>query len=120
KQEIVQDMMGQQMTTTQDIVSDYTYDIQSTENGVTAVNVTCSRLKMDSDIGGMQRLTYDSEAPEEGTNELKVMSSLIGKSFQLYVNEDGTVKKVDGLAEIISAVDEAQAELLKQTFGDSS
>ena len=120
KQHIVQEAMGQQVTTTQDISTDYIYDVKSVEKGVTTINVTFKALKMDTDVAGMQRLTYDSTNPDAGTNELKAMSNLIGKSFLMYINEEGNVEKVAGLAEIIGGVEGPQSELLKQSFGDSS
>ena len=120
KQRIVQEAMGQQMTTTQDIASDYIYDVKSVDKGIATVNVTFNALKMDTDVAGMQRLTYDSTNPDAGTDELKVMSNLIGKSFMMYINEEGNVEKVEGLAEIIGGVEGSQSELLKQSFGDSS
>lgn len=120
KQHIVQEAMGQQITTTQDIATDYIYDVKSVEEGVTTINVTFSAVKMDTDVAGMQQLSYDSANPDAGTNELKVMSNLIGKSFLMYINEEGSVEKVEGLAEIIGGVEGPQSELLKQSFGDSS
>ncbi|WP_143053972.1 DUF6263 family protein [Parapedobacter koreensis] len=120
KQNITQNFMGQQMATTQDILSEYVYDIQSVQNGVTAINVTFSRIKMDTDVAGMQRLTFDSENPETSTSELSAISNLVGKSFLMHINEEGSVEKVEGLADIINAVGGQQAEMLKQSFGDSS
>jgi len=120
KQHIVQEAMGQQITTTQDIATDYIYDVKSVEEGVTTINVTFSAVKMDTDVAGMQQLSYDSANPDAGTNELKVMSNLVGKSFLMYINEEGSVEKVEGLAEIIGGVEGPQSELLKQSFGDSS
>ncbi|SKB38868.1 hypothetical protein SAMN05660226_01083 [Parapedobacter luteus] len=120
KQNITQSFMGQQMATTQDILSEYIYDIQSVQNGITAINVTFSRIKMDTDVAGMQRITFDSENPEASSNELSAISNLVGKSFQMYINEEGNVEKVEGLADIIDAAGGQQAELLKQSFGDSS
>src|SRR5690606_33310346 len=101
KQEIVQEAMGQQITTTQDIATEYIYSIKARENGVTEIDVTMSAIKMDTDVGGMQRITFDSNDPEAGTSELKVMANMTGKTFQLYVNEDGSVQKVEGFAEIL-------------------
>ncbi len=119
-QNIVQDMMGQQMNTTQNMVSDYLYDIQSIENGITTINVTFSTIKMDMDIAGMQRVSYDSNDPDAATSELKALSNLVGQSFLMQVDATGSVQKIDGLAEIIASVDGQQAEMLKQSFGDSS
>lgn len=120
KQNIVQDVMGQQMTTKQDMQGDYLYDIQSVENGITAIKVTFQTIKMDTDIGGMQRLTYDSTNPDSGNSELKAISKLIGRSFLMQVNEEGGIEKIEGLSEIIGTTDTGQGELLKQSFGDSS
>lgn len=120
KQEIVQEAMGQQITTTQDIATDYIYAIKTQENGVTAIDVTMSAIKMDTDVGGMQRLTYDSNDPDAGTHELKAISNIVGKTFQLYINEDGSVQKVEGFAEVLGTMDGPEAEILKQSFGDSS
>ncbi|WP_257667638.1 DUF6263 family protein [Parapedobacter tibetensis] len=120
KQNIVQEAMGQQMTTTQDIVADYIYDIQAVQNGMTTINVTFGSIKMDMDVAGMQKLTYDSDNPDGGTEELKAMSNMVGKSFLMEINEEGSVEKIEGLAEIISSIGGQQAELLKQSFGDSS
>lgn len=120
KQEIVQEAMGQQITTTQDIATDYIYAIKTQENGITAVDVTMNAIKMDTDVGGMQRLTYDSNDPDAGTHELKAISNIVGKTFQLYINEDGSVQKVEGFAEVLGAMDGPEAEILKQSFGDSS
>lgn len=119
-QHITQDMMGQQITTTQDISTDYIYDVQSVQSGISTINVTFNAIKMDTDIGGMQRLTYDSADPEAGTSELKVMSTLVGKSFLIYINDEGNVEEVEGLAEILGAVDGQQSEILKQSFSDST
>lgn len=120
KQEIVQEAMGQQITTTQDIATEYIYSIKARENGVTEIDVTMSAIKMDTDVGGMQRITFDSNDPEAGTSELKVMANMTGKTFQLYVNEDGSVRKVEGFAEIFNGMEDPQSALLKQSFGDSS
>src|SRR5690606_21326435 len=94
KQEIAQEAMGQQITTIQDITTDYIYTIKARENGVTEIDVTMDALKMDTDVGGMQRITFDSSDPDASTAELKAMSNIIGKTFQLFVNEDGSVQKV--------------------------
>lgn len=120
KQEIVQEAMGQQITTTQDISTEYIYTIKARDNGVTEIEVLMNALKMDTDVGGMQRITFDSNDPDAGTSELKAMSGLIGKSFQLYINEDGSVQKVVGFAEIFDGMEGPQKEILKQSFGDSS
>ena len=120
KQKITQEAMGQQIVTLQDITTDYIYAVKSRENGVTEIEVTLDALKMDTDIGGMQRLTFDSSNPGAGTSELKTMSNIIGKSFQLYVNEDGSVQKIVGFDEIFSTMEGAGGEMLKQSFGDSS
>src|SRR3546814_608938 len=90
KQEIVQEAMGQQITTTQDIDTEYIYAIKAQENGVTQIDVTMNAIKMDTDVGGMQRITFDSNDPEAGTSELKVMSNMIGKHVKMYINDDGS------------------------------
>lgn len=121
KQDITQEMMGQQIVTKQNMASDYIYDIQTVENGVTTINVTFGAIKMDTDVAnGMQQLHFDSENPEAGTSELKSLTNLVGKSFLMRINEEGNVKEIEGLAEIISSVDDQQAEILKQSFGDST
>ncbi|MGV3761888.1 DUF6263 family protein [Parapedobacter sp.] len=120
KQEIVQEAMGQRIITTQDITTEYIYTIKARQNGITQIDVMMSAMKMDTDVGGMQRITFDSSNPEEGTNELKVMANVIGKSFQLHVNEDGSVHKVEGFADIFGDMEGPQADILKQSFGDSS
>ncbi|MFC3197048.1 DUF6263 family protein [Parapedobacter deserti] len=120
KQNIEQEMMGQKMIITQDVATDYIYDVQSVQNGFTTIQVTIDGLKMDTDMGGIQRLRYDSDDPESGTSDLQVMTNMIGKSFIVHINGEGSVKKVEGIAELIGFVDGAQAELLKQVFGDST
>lgn len=120
KQEITQEAMGQQIITTQDIVTDYIYAVKGRENGVTEIDVMMDALKMDTDVGGMQRITFDSSDPDAGTAELKAMSDIIGKSFQLFVNDDGSVQKIVGFAELFGTVEGPGGELLKQSFGDSS
>lgn len=120
KQEIAQEAMGQQITTIQDITTDYIYTIKARENGVTEIDVTMDALKMDTDVGGMQRITFDSSDPDASTAELKAMSNIIGKTFQLFVNEDGSVQKVVGFAEIFGTIEGLGGEMLKQSFGDSS
>ncbi|MEC3880420.1 DUF6263 family protein [Parapedobacter sp. 10938] len=120
KQEIVQEAMGQQITTTQDISTEYIYAIKAQENGITEIDVTMSAIKMDTDVGGMQRITFDSSDPDAGTSELKVMSNVVGKTFQLYINEDGSIHKVEGFADVFGAMGGQQAEILEQSFGDSS
>src|SRR5690606_14697868 len=112
--------MGQQIVTLQDISTDYIYAVKSRKDGVTEIEVTLDALKMDTDVGGMQRLTFDSSNPDAGTSELKTMSDIIGKSFQLFVNEDGSVQKVVGFDEVFSTMEGAGSEMLKQSFGDSS
>src|SRR5690606_1040880 len=69
KQEIVQEAMGQQITTTQDISTEYIYTIKARDNGVTEIEVLMNALKMDTDVGGMQRITFDSNDPDAGTSE---------------------------------------------------
>ncbi len=120
KQNIVQTLMGQQMTTIQQVTTDYVYAIQSVENGLTTINVTFSTIKMDMDIAGMQSVSFDSANPDAATSELKALSNLVGQSFLMQVDESGRVKKIEGLAEIIASVGGQQAEILKQSFGDSS
>jgi len=121
KQHITQEMIGQQVVTTQNMSSDYIYDVQSAQGGTTIINVTFSAIKMDTDVaGGMQQLHYDSSNPEAGTEELKVISNLVGKSFLMHINEEGRVERVEGLDKIIGSVDAQRAEILKQSFGDSS
>ncbi len=121
KQDITQEMMGQKVVTKQDMSSDYIYDVQTVKDGIATINVTFSAIKMDTDVaGGMQQLHFDSDNPDADTGELKVLSNLVGKSFLLYVNEEGKVERIEGLAEMIGSVDEQHAEILKQSFGDSS
>ncbi len=120
KQLITQEVMGQQMVTTQDMYSDYIYDVQAVQEGITTINVTFNSIKMDTDVGGMQRLSYDSNHPDASTGELDAISNLVGKSFLMHINEEGNVERIEGLAEIIESTDEHQAEMLKQTFGDST
>ena len=120
KQEITQEAMGQQIVTTQDITSSYVYEVMSNDNGVTEINVIMDALKMDTDVGGMQRITFDSSNPDGSTNEMKPMSNIIGKSFQLFVNEDGSIKEVVGFEDVFNSIDGAGGEMLKQSFGDSS
>lgn len=121
KQDITQEMMGQRIVTKQNMASDYIYDVQTVENGITTINVTFGAIKMDTDVAsGMQQLHFDSENPEAGTGELKTLANLVGKSFLMRINEEGNVKEIEGLAEIIGSVDDQQAEILKQSFGDST
>ncbi|PPL04869.1 DUF6263 family protein [Parapedobacter indicus] len=121
KQDIIQEMMGQKVVTKQDMSSDYIYDVQTVEDGITAINVTLSAIKMDTDVaGGMQQLHFDSNNPDASTGELKVLSNLVGKSFRMHINKEGKVESIEGLAEIIGSVDDQHAEILKQSFGDSS
>jgi len=121
KQDITQEMMGQKVVTKQALTSDYIYDIQTVKDGITTINVTFSTIKMDTDVaGGMQQLHFDSNNPDAGTGELKVLSNLVGKSFLMDINEEGKVERIEGLAEIIGPTDDQQAEILKQNFGDSS
>lgn len=121
KQHITQEMMGQKIVTKQDMTSDYIYDVQAVQNGTTTINVTFNALKMDTDVaGGMQQLHFDSANPDAGTGELKVLTNLIGKSFLMRVNETGQVENIEGLAELIESIDDQHAEILKQSFGDSS
>lgn len=120
EQNIGQTLMGQQMTTIQRIVSDYLYDVRSVENGITTINVTFSAIKMDMDIAGMQSVSFDSENPDAATGELKALSNLVGKSFLMQVDESGRVGKIEGLAEMFASVGGREAEMLRQSFGDSS
>lgn len=120
KQEIVQEAMGQKITTTQDISTEYIYTVQAQQDGVTQIDVTISAIKMDTDVGGMQRITFDSSDPEAGNSELKVLSNVIGKSFRLYIKENGSILKVEGFADAFGALESPQAEILEQSFGDSS
>jgi len=121
KQDIIQEMMGRKVVTKQDMSSDYIYDVQTVEDGITAINVTLSAIKMDTDVaGGMQQLHFDSNNPDASTGELKVLSNLVGKSFRMHINKEGKVESIEGLAEIIGSVDDQHAEILKQSFGDSS
>ena len=120
KQNIRQTLMGQEMITIQHVTTDYVYAVQSVENGLTTINVTFRTIKMDMDIAGMQSVSFDSENPDAATNELKALSNLVGQSFLMQVDESGSVEKIEGLAEIIASVGGEQAEMLKQSFGDSS
>ncbi len=120
KQRIEQEMMGQKMVTTQDMESEYLYDIQRVENGTTIIKVTFSTIKMDMDIAGMQRIAFDSDNPEAATSELQALTNMVGRSFTMHVDAAGDVKKIVGLAEIIASAPGQQAEMLKQTFNDSS
>lgn len=119
-QRIVQEMMGQKMTTIQSVTSHYIYDILSAQDGVTKVQVTFDKIKMDTDVAGMQRLTYDSDNPDESAKEMKPMSVMIGKSFSMYVSEAGNVERIEGLSEIFDELEGMQGEMLKQFFGDST
>ena len=120
KQEITQEAMGQKIVTLQEITTDYLYAVKSKENGITEIDVTMDALKMDTDVGGMQRITFDSNDPEGSTPEMKMMSNIVGKSFQLFINEDGSIEKVVGFEDVFNSTDGAGNEMLKQTFGDSS
>jgi len=121
EQNITQEMMGQRVTTQQNIVSDYIYDVQATTNGITTINIIFKAIKMDANVaGGMQQLHFDSDDPEGSTNELKVMNNLIGKSFLMEIDEAGSVKRIEGLGEIMASMNEEHAEFLKQSFGDST
>jgi len=121
KQVITQEIMGQTVTTKQDMASDYIYDVQTVKDGITTINVTFSAQKMDTDVaGGMQQLHFDSADPDAGTAELKVLANLVGKSFVMQLNETGQVESIQGLAEIIDSIDTEHREILKQFFGDPS
>src|SRR5690606_17767685 len=120
KQHITQTVMGQQMKTTQDVTTDYIYDIRSVKDGITTIQVTFDKIKMDTDVGGLQQISFDSDNPDAASSELKAISGLIGKSFSMQVNSEGRVEKIEGLAELIGSQEGAQSELLKQSFSDSS
>src|SRR5690606_37599095 len=112
KQHSTQEAMGQEIKTIQEITSDYLYDVLSVQNGITTINVTFRAIKMDMDISGIKRVSFDSDRPEEGTPELSALKNMVGKSFVMGVNEEGTVLSVQGLAEAIGG-----AKLQLQQFG---
>lgn len=122
KQTTSQEIMGQKMESTQDMITDYIYDVESVQSDVTRIKVTFDALSTTVNTGfpGASPLTYDSRNPEQGSAELKTLSNLVGKSFYIDINKGGEVTNVEGLADVISSVGGEQSQLLSQLFDDGA
>ncbi len=117
KQLTTQEAMGREIKTTQHTTADYLYDVLSVQNGITTINVTFRAMKMDMDISGVKHVSFDSDKPEEAPAELSALKDMVGKSFVMEVNEEGTVQSVKGLVEIMGG---AQSPLQQLGFTDSA
>lgn len=101
-----QEAMGQSIEMTQNVVSVYRYDVTSVTDAVSHIKVTYERmaLEMETNTPMIPAMKFDTEKPEEGNTELKVLGNLIGKSFQIEVEPTGRVTKIEGLSEIIESL----------------
>ncbi len=89
KAENSMEMMGQQMEITADAL--ITRQLEVTENRDTSYKLssTITRMKVNSSVMG-QSLSYDSDKPEDGNNEMgKMLSEQLNVAREVEVNNNG-------------------------------
>ncbi len=111
KQVITFEAMGNEMTMTQHITTDYLYDILSVHNGISTINVSINAVNIHQDLPGFMTISFDSERPDEGAPQLKVLGEMVGKSFVMEMNEEGTVRSTRGLSEALGSTNAIMQQL---------
>jgi predicted secreted protein len=95
---INQKIGGQEVHLTQNIGTDYTFDITEGHNGEKDVKVTYNRIFMKSVAMGTT-MTYNSD--EQDSTKENPFSGLKGASFFMTVTPDGGIKTVAGIDKML-------------------
>jgi len=93
-----QSIMGQTMDNHQVMTGVMAYEILSVNSdGQASVRVTYESMKLQQD-GPMGRIEYDSSDPPEVMDEAtRAYSVMVGKTFHMKLNADGSVSEVEGM-----------------------
>ena len=129
-QHMTQTLMGQNIKVNQEMVFEYTWEVTAVDaTGNMTVKVTYERVALTQEQNGEKR-AYDSASGEEPPDFFKGVDLLVGKSFQMVLTPDGSVKSFAGLEKMLRQVadeaglskDEADAfyESLLGGFGDQA
>lgn len=106
---INQKIGGQDVHLTQNIGTDYTFDITEGHNGEKDVKVTYNRIFMKSVAMGTT-MTYNSD--EQDSTKKNPFSGLKGASFFMTVTPDGGIKTVAGIDKML---DNMASKMTKDT-----
>lgn len=119
-----QETMGQKMDN--NMLMESTYDVAAGQGTDRRITVTYDRIAMEvkSPMGNM---AYDSKDPAKGDPKLAMMNGMLNKPFIMEVSEQGEIKKVEGLQEIVNAMGDSTTDegaqmrtQMAQTFNDTA
>jgi hypothetical protein len=92
------------------------YELLSKEDSIQKLGVTYSHLAMQGS-SPMGKMSYDSDHPDANP-KISEMGKMVGKTFYVYLNPDGTLKKVEGLSALMDTT--LGREAMKMPVSDSS
>lgn len=98
KQNITQEIMGEQIEINQEFTTDYHYLVESIEGDLIKIKATYKRILLAID-SPQDQLQFSSDEAE-ADSRLSTLNSLIGKSFYIFMNTDGKVQKITGFDEL--------------------
>ncbi len=103
-QHMRQTIMGQDIKVNQQMLFEYTWEVTNVDAaGDATIEVTYDRLALTQEQNGEKR-AYDSASGEEPPDFFKGVDLLVGKSFQVVLAPDGSVKSLTGLEEMLRQV----------------
>lgn len=114
KQNISQKMMGQDISMGNAMTFGTTYAVKSSAGTDKVLDVTYDYLGMNM-TSTMMSMEYDSRDTSKQDARLKILNGMVGKTFQVTLDEQGNVKKVDGFSSLVNGmVDTASPDAMQQ------
>lgn len=116
---IKEKVSGQEINLTQNIGTDYTFDITDGKNGDKNVKVIYNRITMKSIAMG-NTMIMDSE--QDNTDKKNPFSGLKGATFNMVFGSNGEIKSVTGISEMLDGMvvkmtsDSSQLKQLKASL----
>jgi len=117
-QNMSQELMGQPMNISQNLVFDYEWKVTQVDSeGNVHLQVTYDHIAIEQTQNG-QKVSYDSASDEPPPKFFTGVEAMIGKSFVMVLTPSGRLKEVQGLDALFQEVTEASGldDVQKQAF----
>ena len=110
EQEMAFDVQGQKFEQLIEMDSRIVMDVtEGDQAGTKNIAISYERISQSVDMNG-QKMAYDSDKPEEGNPMLAMgLKGLVGKKFNIVMNDQLQVTEVKGLDKLMEGVDAATA-----------
>lgn len=103
KMTMQQSVMGQSMSSQQDMTMESVYDVTAAEGNDKRITVTYDRVAVNMKSPAMS-MAYDSKDSASSDPRMAMMGNMLHKPFTMDVSDRGEIKNITGLDAIINAM----------------